>query len=99
MKKMMDYADHPNVVINWNSNQVDKEDGGFQKNFALLKDKIRHVHIVDLYREDYPWRDLFRNLREMDYQGYCMAEISGTSDPIRLMRYYRALFLAYQDVL
>ncbi len=99
MKKIMDYADQPFVVVNWNSNQVDNEDGGFQKNFDLLKDKIRHVHIVDLYREDYPWRDLFRNLNEMHYDGYCFAEIKGTCDPIRLMRYYRALFLAYQDVL
>lgn len=98
MRKIMDYADHPFVVANWNSNQTDKEDGGFQKNFDLLKDKIKHVHIVDLSREDYPWRDLFKNLHDIGYQGYCMAEIKGTCDPIRLMQYYRTLFLAYQDV-
>ena len=98
MKKIMDYADHPYVVVNWNSNQVDKEDGGFQKNFDLLKDKIKHVHIVDLSREDYPWRQLFKNLQDIGYEGYCLAEIKGTCDPIRLMQYYRTLFLSYQDV-
>jgi len=99
IKKIMDVADHPNVLVNWNSNQSDLEDGGFEENFNLVKDKIRHVHIVDLYREDYPWRRLFERLREIDYAGHCCAEIQASSDPMRVLRYYRALFLAYQGVL
>lgn len=99
MKKIMDYADHPSVVVNWNSNSVDVEEDGFQANFDSLKDRIRHVHITELHREDYPWRELFRNLREMGYTGYCFAEVPESCDPIRFMHYYRALFLAYQNVL
>jgi sugar phosphate isomerase/epimerase len=98
IKRIMDVADHPNVVVNWNSNQADLEDGGFEENFDLLKDKIRHVHIVDLFREDYPWRRLFERLHEIGYQGHCCAEIQASSDPMRVLRYYRGLFLAYQNV-
>jgi sugar phosphate isomerase/epimerase len=97
MKTIMDIADHPLVVANWNSNQVDKEDGGFEENFSLLADKIKHVHIVDLYRDDYPWRRLFERLQEIGYEGWCCAEIPGSSDPLRVLRYYKALFLAHQD--
>ncbi len=99
IRKMMDIADHPNVVVNWNSNMDDLLDGGFDAAFDLVKDKIRQVHINELYKEEYPWRRLFERLHEIGYQGYCCAEVAGSLDPIRFMRYYRALFLAYQGVL
>lgn len=96
IRRMIDIADHPNVVVNWNSNMDDLLDGGFDAAFDLVKDKIRQVHINELYKEDYPWRHLFRRLHEIGYQGYCCAEVAGSPDPIRFMRYYRALFLALQ---
>lgn len=97
IRKIMDYADHPSVVVNWNSNKEDLMDGGFDAGFDLVKDKIRHVHITELYRKEYPWRRLFERLQEIGYQGYCCAEIPESSDPVRLLKYYRALFLAYQE--
>ena len=67
--------------------------GAKVSNFRLLADRIGEVHINELYREEYPYRDLFRLLRESGYQGYCLAELGQTSsDPLTVMRYYRALF-------
>lgn len=40
----------------------------------------------------YPWRELFGLLRAAGYNRYTLAEIPESSDPIRLMRYYRALW-------
>ncbi len=87
----------PNVFTCWNCNENDLADEGFEANFAKLAKGIRFVHMRDLYVEDYPWRRLFELLNQSGYQGYCCAEIPESADPVRLMKYYRALFLAYQD--
>jgi sugar phosphate isomerase/epimerase len=99
MKKIMDLAAHDNVFVCWNSNPTDLEDGGFEANFELVKDRIRFVHMRDLYIEDYPFRKLLGALRRMGYSGYSCAEIPESKDPVRVMRYYRGLFRAYQDLL
>ena len=49
--------------------------------------------------ERYPYRRLFQLLRQSGYQGYCDAEIPASAEPIRLMKYYRACFLALQNVI
>ena len=33
---------------------------------------------------------------EIGFGGFCLAEIPPSDDPIRVMRYFRALWLAYQ---
>ena len=73
-------------------------DGGFENNFNSVKHLIRNIHLRDLYNE-YPWRLFFKLLSKSGYTGYCDAEISGNPDPVRFMKYYRALFLALQDAL
>jgi len=85
------------VTVNWNSNPTDLEGGTLEENFARLSHKVTHVHMHDLFSE-YPWRKLFGLLSAMKFQGYCCAEIPESSDPLRVMRYFRALFLAYQNV-
>lgn len=99
MQKIMEVADHPMVTVNWNSNPTDLEGGTLEENFARLAPKVRHVHMRDLFEENYPWRRLLRLLHGIGYKGYCCAEIPESSDPLRVMRYFRALFLAYQGVL
>ncbi len=99
VRKMIDYADHPNVFVNWNSNAVEAEDGSIEANFNLLADEIRHVHMRDLCAADYPWLDLLRLLRSIDYQGYCCAEIGASEQPGRIMDYYRTLWDAYHQIL
>ncbi len=99
IRKIMDVADHKNVGVCWNSNQSDLEGEGFDHNFDLVKGKIFSVHLRDLYLEEYPFRKLFNRLNEIGFAGYCLAEIPPSSDPVRVMRYFRALWLAYQDLL
>lgn len=93
IRKMMDSADQDNVFVCWNSNPGEAVDGSVRAGFELLKNRISLVHITDLYSE-YPWRELFVLLRGIGYSGYCLAEITESGDPLRVMRYYRALFEA-----
>lgn len=94
MAKMMQAADHPQVGICWNSNPEDVTDGSVKQSFALLKPWLLNAHINELWKPEYPWRELFGLMRAAGYNRYCLAEIPETSDPVRLMRYYRGLWLA-----
>jgi sugar phosphate isomerase/epimerase len=99
IKTIMDVADHKNVGVCWNSNQGDLEGEGFDHNFTLLKNKIFTVHMRDLYLDEYPFRKLLTRLNESGFSGYCLAEIPESKDPLRVMRYFRSLWLAYQNLL
>jgi sugar phosphate isomerase/epimerase len=99
IKSIMDAADHKNVGVCWNSNQSDLEGQGFDYNFNLVKDKIFSVHMRDLYLEEYPFRKLLTRLNETQFNGFCLAEIPESKDPVRVMKYFRALWLAYQGLL
>lgn len=99
IKTIMDVADHRNVGVCWNSNQTDLEGKGFDHNFDLVKEKIIAVHMRDLFLAEYPFRKLLARLNEIGFTGYCLAEIPPSDDPIRVMKYYRALWLAYQGLL
>lgn len=98
-RKILDHADSPHVYVNWNCDRTDVEDPGFEANFRLVQDRIRNVHMHELFNEDYPYRKLFTLLRNAGYQGYCDAEIGPSTEPLVLMKYYRALFLALQDAI
>ena len=98
IKAIMDAADHDNVFVCWNSNQTDLVDGSVQPSFDLLKGKIRLVHMRDLYLAEYPFVELYRLLKGIGYQGFCLTEIADTSDPDRVMKYIRALFDAYVEM-
>jgi len=92
MKRIMDIADHPYVQICWNCNTTDIVDGSIRQNFELLQDKIGSVHIHDLYTSDYPWHELVECLKGISYQGFCLAEMPPSADPVRVMHYYAALW-------
>jgi sugar phosphate isomerase/epimerase len=94
IKRILDHADmHPGVWICWNSNQDDLRDGGLEKNFALLKDRIGQVHMRDLYVEEYPWQRLIHLLQDMQFDGYSFAELGiETTDGVRVLRYFRGMF-------
>lgn len=96
LAKIIAYADHPNVYVCWNSNPTDVVNGSIRENFALVAPKIREVHLRDLFDEAYPWTDLFALLAAQKYDGFTLAEIPESTDPERVLRYFRALWLAYQ---
>jgi sugar phosphate isomerase/epimerase len=99
IRRIMDVADHESVGVCWNSNPTDLDGDGFDANFDLVKGKIFTVHMRDLHLEDYPFRRLMGRLVESGFRGYCFAEIPESTDPVRVMRYYRAMWLAYQGLL
>jgi len=92
IKKMMDYCGHPTVGITWNCNETDLKDGQVKPYFNLLKSHIRNVHINNL-TSGYPYREFFSLLRQIGYDRYPLAEVAeAKGDPLRFMRYYRALW-------
>ncbi len=99
IKSIMDTANHKHVGVCWNSNQTDLDGEGFDRNLDLLKDRIFSVHMRDLYLDEYPFRKLVTRLNQIGFTGYCLAEISESKDPLRVMRYFRSLWLAYQNLL
>jgi sugar phosphate isomerase/epimerase len=98
VKQMIDYSECPYAYVNWNCDANDAKGPGLEANFASVKDRIANVHMHELH-ENYPYRRLFELLRQAGYNGYCDAEIDASKEPIRLMKYYRATFLALQDVI
>lgn len=96
IRKMLDYADHPNAKVCWNSNAGEAdENGSIRSNFELVKHAIGEVHITEIGVYQYPWQELFLLLAEIGYSGYCLAEIQYNPEPERFMRYYRTLFDLY----
>ena len=75
IRTIMEIADRDNVSVCWNSNPGEVVDGSVKSNFDLVKDWIRLVHINELHRREYPWRELFSLLKAAKYDGYCLAEI------------------------
>ncbi len=89
-------AEHPALRVCWNCNRCDVRDGSVAAAFARVGDRIGLVHIQELWNPAYPWAELFALLGASGYQGPCLAEIPESADPVRLMRYYRALYEALQ---
>ena len=99
IRTIMDIASHPQVGVCWNSNQTDLEGEGFDANFDLVKQNIFTVHLRDLFLEEYPWRCLIQRLNKSEFRGFYLAEIPESPDPVRVMKYFRALWMSYRLVL
>ena len=93
IRQIVDIANHPRVTVCWNSNPGETIDGSLKTHFHRLAARLGDVvHIHDLYDQRYPYRELFSLLTAQGYKGWCLSESPATSDPLRVMRYYRALF-------
>ncbi len=94
VRTIMQRADHPRVGITWNSNAADVVKGSVAEYFKLLRPWLKSCHINELH-SGYPYRELFRLLRETGYDRVTLAEIPGMPDVAsgeRLMRYYKTLW-------
>jgi len=95
----MQHCGHPSVGLTWNSNPTDVKDGSVAEYFKLLRPWIRSCHINEIYKDAngaYPYRELFRLLRETGYDRVTLVEV-GKSMPDagsgeELLRYYKALW-------
>jgi sugar phosphate isomerase/epimerase len=92
IRAILDVGKHPFVKICWNSNPSDVVDGSVKQNFELVREKVGSVHMRDLDDRNYPYVELFGLLKKSGFSGYCFAEISESTDPVRVMRYYKALW-------
>ena len=81
IKKIMDVADHPNVGVCWNCNDVDLHGEGFEYNFNLVKDRFGStVHVRELNVGNYPYQELVKLLVNMDYAGWILLECRTNPD-------------------
>lgn len=70
IKTIMEIADHPNNVLCWNCNGEDLAGEGFAANYASVADRMGTVHIHDLRNANYPWPELFEQLKVCRAKGF-----------------------------
>lgn len=99
VKTIMDHCGHKAVGVTWNSNPEDVKQGSVAAAFKLLWPYIRNCHINQLWKDSagvYPYRELFRLLREQGYARYTLIELGkGAGDvesSTEFIRYYKALW-------
>lgn len=92
IRKILDVCGHPSVGACWNSNITDLKNGSVKEYFELLRPDIKSCHINELWRSDYPWRELLSLLKKSGYDRFTLAEIPESADPETVMRYYQALW-------
>ena len=94
VRQIMEAANHPQVVVCWNSNPGETVNGSLKPSFDKLNKHLgATIHIHDLFDSSYPYRELFQLLNEQNYDGYCLSESPATADPVTVMKYYKALFM------
>ena len=70
IKRIMDAADHGNVVLCWNSNVL-------EANFKMVQEHLGStLHVRELQSPDYPYATLIRLLVKAKYAGWVMLEAS-----------------------
>ncbi len=92
VRKIMDVSKHAGSTLCWNCNEADLNKPGLAANFASVQDRLGTIHIHDLI-STYPWPELFALLKGANFDGWTLVEEGQqTSDPIRVMQYYRLLW-------
>ena len=100
IKQIIDAANSSHVYVNWNCDKNDKEGKGLEYNFNSIKDRIKGVHMHELWDAEYPYRLFFKLLAESGFENYCNCEIGQVScEPIKYMTSYKGLFLALQNAI
>jgi sugar phosphate isomerase/epimerase len=99
VKTMMEHCGHPKVGVTWNSNPSDIQGKSVAEYFRLLRPWIRSCHINEIYKDAlgvYPYRELFRLLRENGYDRVTLVEVGRAPPDVAsgedLLRYYKALW-------
>ncbi len=75
MKAIFDIADHPNVLVCWNSNDEDLKGAGLDANFKMVQPRFGDtVHVRELNDGTYPYAQLMKFFKQVSYQGWIMLE-------------------------
>jgi sugar phosphate isomerase/epimerase len=91
---VIDHAEHPDAVLNYNSDPRDLVAGSIRDTYSRVSRYIGHVHLHDL-EASYPYVELFQLLQEDDYDGYCSLEVGYQGgDPEKVMALSAALWRA-----
>lgn len=94
MKAIFDVADHPNVGVCWNSNEVDTTGEGIEHNFGLVKDRLASTtHVREMNIGPYPYATLMQLLQGVDYNGWILLECrTNPDDKVAAMIEQREVF-------
>jgi sugar phosphate isomerase/epimerase len=90
MAKIMEACKHPSCGLCWNSNAGDAKTGSIKANFDLVKQWLKHCHVRELTKDDYPWQELMMCFKGLGYTGYTMLETSTKEDPVEYLKKQRA---------
>jgi sugar phosphate isomerase/epimerase len=94
IKQIMDVAQQKNVVVCWNCNATDLDGQGLAHNYQLLSDRMGTIHIHDLTRDDYPWKELFGLFKQYRFSGWTLVEEGRVpTDILAAMKATRAAWL------
>jgi len=86
-------AEHPNVAINYNSDNRDIVDGSVAQTYRHVAEYLRHVHMHNLEDVTFPYKELYQLLKDDGYGGYMSLELGyNGGDPETVMKLYAAIF-------
>lgn len=87
-------ATNPNATVCWNSNDVDLQGGGLAENFDMVKDRFGDtVHIRELNVGKYPYADLMKRFKAMNYGGWILLEArTNPTDKVAALIEQRQIF-------
>lgn len=94
MKAIFDQVTEPNVKICWNCNAEDLLPPGLEANFNSVKKWFGDtVHVREFNVGDYPYPELFRLFRKMNYEGWILLEArTQPADRIQALREQKEIF-------
>lgn len=94
MKAIFDHVTEPDVKICWNCNDQDLLPPGLEANFNMLKRWFGDtVHIRELNEGNYPYRELFKLLRGIGYDGWILLEArTEPADRVAAMKEQLSIF-------
>ena len=96
MKAIFDVANHPNVGVCWNSNDVDLQGDGLVANFNSVRKRFgATAHVRELNMGTYPYQDLINLLVKSEYDGWMLLEArTNPEDKIKALTEQRETFEA-----
>ncbi len=88
MKAIFDHVTEPAVKICWNCNDQDLLPPGLEGNFNMVRQWLGDtVHVRELNIGDYPYQELFRLFKRINYKGWFLLEArTEPSDRIAAMK-------------